>query len=126
SFPAISADGRSVAFFSQAKNLVANDLTGGGGIFWRDLQSGSTASVTTNGSAVSLFSMSSDGRFVAYFSGTLSTRRFAVWDSQAKANIYSSSFVGAPLSLALSPDGQPLIFQSSSNLDHSIIAHDLK
>ena len=125
SFPAISADGRSVAFFSQAKNLVANDLTGGGEIFWRDLQSGSTASVTTNGSALSLFSMSSDGRFVAYFSGTLSTRRFAVWDSQAKANIYSSSLVGAPLGLALSPDGQTLIFQSSSNLDHSIIAHDL-
>ncbi|HXT39066.1 MAG TPA: hypothetical protein VN887_03495 [Candidatus Angelobacter sp.] len=125
SSPLISSDGRYVAFFSQAKNIVSNDFSSGGEIFWCDMQSGSTISASTNGNALSLLSMSSDGRYVAYASGSAFNLKFAVWDSQIGANTYTSSSVGAPVSFTLSPDGGILVFQSSSNLDHSIIAHSL-
>src|SRR5438477_429432 len=65
SSPQISSDGRYVAFYSKAKNLVPNDSSGGGEIFWRDIQSGLSVSVTTNGNALDLFSLTADGRYVA-------------------------------------------------------------
>lgn len=48
----VSADGRFVAFSSEASNLVPNDLNGAGDIFVHDLQTGAppgepVASVTT-------------------------------------------------------------------------------
>src|SRR6185312_2469942 len=64
SAPAISADGRDVAFLSQAGNLVPNDLNNSVDVFWRDLETGATTSATTAGSATS-FTMSADGRRIA-------------------------------------------------------------
>jgi Tol biopolymer transport system component len=70
--PAISADGRHVAFASYASNLVADDV----GLDWRvyvhDRETGQTerVSVATDGSEPSLPSglpcISADGRFVAF------------------------------------------------------------
>ena len=123
SSPVLSSDGRYLAFFSMAKNLVSNDFTAGGEIFWRDTQGGITVSVSTNGRASNLLSMTADGRYVAYASG-LPARLF-VWDSQAGSNIYASPSTAPSFYFTLGRDGRALVFQSSTNLDHTVIARDL-
>jgi CSLREA domain-containing protein len=72
----IGADGRYVAFFSTASNLVAADSNGVGDVFVRDRQTNITERVSVSntgaqanaGAAVP--AMSSDGRFVAFHSGS--------------------------------------------------------
>ncbi len=72
--PAISADGRSVAFYSAASNLVAGDTNGTQDVFVRDRVSGATTrvSVATGGSQAKgdsgRVAISADGRYVAFFS----------------------------------------------------------
>ncbi len=76
--PSISADGRFVAFSSDASNLVPGDNNGEGDIFVRDRKEGTTerVSVSTAGvgngtdalSSYSFSSISADGRFVAFSS----------------------------------------------------------
>jgi Tol biopolymer transport system component len=46
--PALSADGRFVAFESDASDLVAGDGNGGTDVFWRDLLGGTTRLVSVN------------------------------------------------------------------------------
>gem|GEM_PF-2606427 len=71
-FPSISADGRYVAFYSQANNLVDGDTNGTGDTFIHDRQTGETAlvSVASNGTQSNGFSywpsISTDGRYVAF------------------------------------------------------------
>ncbi|MEX2158554.1 MAG: flexitail domain-containing putative surface protein [Dehalococcoidia bacterium] len=71
---AISADGRFVAFWSDATNLVAGDTNGVADAFVRDRQTGTTERVSvdnagTEGNAFSHpTSISADGRFVAFWS----------------------------------------------------------
>lgn len=73
--PVISADGRYVAFFSDATNLTAADTNGTLDVFLRDIVSGTTTLVshafggtqTGNGSSHQQC-ISSDGRFVAFYS----------------------------------------------------------
>ena len=73
-FPAISADGRYVAFWSRASNLVAGDTNEEYDVFLRDRQTGTTerVSVDSDGNEAnsrSLFSaISADGRYVAFAS----------------------------------------------------------
>jgi Tol biopolymer transport system component len=124
SAPQISSDGRYVAFYSKAKNLVLNDQTATGGIFWRDTQSGLTASVNTNGGASALFSLAADGRYVAA-AIVFPVRQLFVWDAQARANTYATFLAAGTSSFVLSPDGRTLITQSTNNVDRTIIAHDL-
>jgi Tol biopolymer transport system component len=72
--PAISADGRYVAFYSDASNLVSGDTNGARDVFVRDLQTGETTrvSVSTSGAEANGDSfapaLSSDGRYVAFAS----------------------------------------------------------
>jgi Tol biopolymer transport system component len=74
--PAISANGRYVAFESSASNLVPNDTNGGTDIFVRDMVARTTerVSVTATGAQVASFipgdlpSVSADGRYVAFIS----------------------------------------------------------
>ncbi|MEV8314914.1 hypothetical protein AB0Q95_12130 [Streptomyces sp. NPDC059900] len=72
--PAISADGRYVAFVSASRNLVANDTNGTPDAFVRDLRTGTTerVSVRSNGKAshgvVREVSLSPDGRYVVFTS----------------------------------------------------------
>ena len=74
-FPALSADGRYVAFFSLATNLVQGATSGTGNIYLRDLKAGTTEllSVGLHGEEGDGFSIdpsiSADGRFVAFKSG---------------------------------------------------------
>ena len=73
--PVLSADGRFVAFGSDASDLTANDDTNGlPDVFVRDLQMGTTTLVSStglnrSGNSVSNFPViSADGRFVAFTS----------------------------------------------------------
>ena len=72
--PALSADGRFVAFESYAGNLVPKDTNGRGDVFMRDRKMGTTQRVSqgpggiqTNGDSEEP-TMSADGRFVAFIS----------------------------------------------------------
>ncbi len=73
-FPALSADGRLVAFESDATNLVATDTNGATDVFVHDRLTGTTerVSVASGGSQGNGFSagpvLSGDGRFVAFVS----------------------------------------------------------
>ena len=70
--PSISADGRFVAFSSDADNLVAGDVNSSEDIFVRDRQSGTTTLVSVDDNGVlgngdsKNPSISADGRFVAF------------------------------------------------------------
>ena len=70
--PLVSANGRFVAFQSDADNLVLNDVNGWPDVFVRDRQAGSTelVSVSTKGAQADGFSarpsISAGGRFVAF------------------------------------------------------------
>jgi len=72
--PAISADGRFVAFFSEATNLVPEDNNGTFDLFLRDRQEGVTELISVSltggpGNGMSIFPViSADGRFVAFCS----------------------------------------------------------
>jgi Tol biopolymer transport system component len=72
--PAISADGRYVAFESMASNLAANDGNGAADVFVHDRQSGTTARVSVSaagqegqGSSHGP-ALSGDGRYIAFWS----------------------------------------------------------
>ncbi len=79
-FPSLSEDGRYVAFWSRASNLVAGDTGGSDDVFVRDRNTDTTerVSVTYNGSQANSDSypgaynyhggISSDGRYVAFLS----------------------------------------------------------
>ncbi len=75
SYPSISADGRYVAFHSEATNLVSGDTNGRDDIFVRDTQTGTTTrvSLATGGAEANHGSrypaISADGRYVAFESG---------------------------------------------------------
>jgi len=70
--PSISADGRYVAFFSHASNLVPGDTNGKADVFVHDRVTGQTTRVSvasdgTEGNGYSWFpSISADGRYVAF------------------------------------------------------------
>src|SRR3981189_1487676 len=72
--PSISADGRYVAFRSDASNLVPGDTNFLADVFVRDLQTGAITRVSTNASGdqgnsfSSNPSISADGRYVEFIS----------------------------------------------------------
>ncbi len=72
----ISSDGRSVAFWSTASNLVAEDTNGWSDIFVRDLNRGTTIRVSVDSSGAQGNSdshspaLDSEGRFVAFTSNS--------------------------------------------------------
>ena len=136
--PAISADGRLVAFASQASNLVAGDTNARADVFVHDRDTGATTRVSvasdgTQGNAGSnnavgsgTPALSADGRFVAFSSGATNlvagdTNTWAdvfVHDRSTRATTRVSvasdgtqgdGNVGAP---ALSADGRFVAFES--------------
>jgi WD40 repeat protein len=131
-FPAISADGLFVAFYSTATNLVAGDTNACSDVFVRDLSAGTTELVSVDSSGTQgndqsySGAISSDGRFVAFTSlstnfvpgdtnGLLdvfvrdrlhgTTERVSIDSSGAQADAYS----WFP---ALSADGSLVAFES--------------
>ena len=73
-FPAISADGRFVAYHSYANNLVTGDTNGQPDVFVHDRQTGMTTRVSVGSGGVQAnrgsnsAAISADGRFVAFLS----------------------------------------------------------
>jgi hypothetical protein len=92
-FPDITPDGRYVAFMATASNLVADDTNGVADIFVRDRTLGTTTRVSVatdgtqaNGHSYSIgVSISSDGRFVAFYS---SATNLAANDTNAQDDIF--------------------------------------
>jgi Tol biopolymer transport system component len=89
--PAISADGRYVAFSSLATNLVANDTNGASDIFIHDRQTGQTTRVSVdnvgnqgNGNSI-LPGLSADGRFVAFISDATN---LVTGDTNGKSDVF--------------------------------------
>ncbi len=130
-FPSISADGRYVAFFSYASNLIAGDTNSNCDVFVRDRQAGVTdrVSVTNSGAQASgcsdLPSMSADGRYVAFASNGLGTANWDIFvrDRQAgTTTLVSVSSGGGGGNAtsdwpAISADGRYVAFMSdASNL----------
>lgn len=132
----ISADGRFVAFDSEADNLVTGDVNGFGDVFLRDLQLGTTVlvSTTTGGAQANGGSgspvVSADGRYVAFESGatnlaaTADTNGFTdvyVKDTQTGAVTRASlSSTGAEPNnetavLSISGDGRYVVFDSDAD-----------
>jgi len=128
----VSADGRYVAFESDATNLVAGDTNLFSDVFVRDLQDGTTAraSVGAGGSQVHDRSVdpsiSSDGRHVAFWSyayglapGDINTSwDVFLRDMQTGTNeLMSVGPIGAPGNdnstlAAMTPDGRFVAFES--------------
>ena len=134
--PALSADGRYLAFFSEATNLVPNDENDFNDVFLYDRQTGLTTRVSvnteggdSNGNSFEP-ALSADGRYVAFASeaknlvpddGKNVVRDVFVYDRQTGtisrvsgepdgANANDAS--GRP---ALTPDGRLVAFQSSAS-----------
>ncbi|CAK0778928.1 hypothetical protein CCP2SC5_860003 [Azospirillaceae bacterium] len=135
SSPKISEDGRYVVFQSESQNLVAGDTNGVPDIFVKDMKTGTITRVSTasNGAEGNGYSsqpsISSDGRYIAFFSkasnlasgdtnasldvfvkdmqtGTIT--RVSMSDNGVQGN-YSSSY------LSISSDGSYISFKSQAD-----------
>jgi len=121
--PAISGDGRYVAFTSSADNLVAGDTNKALDVFVRDLQAQTTALVSVssdgvdpgNGDSYSPV-ISTNGRYVLFFSkannlaaGSYSGANLFFRDLQTGINYALTSGAGAS-SAAMTPDGRLVAF----------------
>ena len=135
SLPAISANGRYVAFTSGATNLVPDDTNGDFDVFVRDRRNGTTrlVSVSSTGVQGNLTSqspsISSDGRFVAFWSDSSNlvpgdtnddadvfvrdlqaqtTERVSIGDDEAQ-------LVGSSANPEISGNGRFVIFDTSTS-----------
>lgn len=141
--PSISADGRFIAFYSGASNLVPNDSNNHSDIFVHDIQTGQTTLVSINadgtpgnsdsGGFLDDLSISADGRYVAFRSyasnlvngDTNDTVDIFVYDRQTgqttRASVASDGSEGNGQSgffgVSISADGRYVAFYSeASNL----------
>jgi len=125
--PAISADGRFVAFDSTASNLVAGDTNTVRDVFLRDLQTGTTtrASVDSAGAQRDRTSsnpaLSADGRFVAFQANRAAGRSdILVYDRNSGVSTLVSTSTSGVVgnhdaeNPVLSPDGRFVAFESSA------------
>jgi Tol biopolymer transport system component len=146
SAPRISADGRFVAFASQATNLVAGDTNGESDVFVRDLQTGALEriSVAAAGEPADGPSegpaLSADGRYVAFAStssnlipGENGAGATKVWDVyrrdrtagttvRVSANLSGGKGDGHSFAPAISADGRYVAFASHAR---NLITSDL-
>jgi Tol biopolymer transport system component len=135
--PAISADGRFVAFRTQSSTFVAGDSSSGMDVFVKDTQTGALTCVSTSSSGargdgasgLNSLAISANGRFVAFESGaanlvpddTNGKRDVFLKDTQTGATtLVSASAAGAPgeedsyQSIAISADGRFVAFSSDA------------
>jgi uncharacterized repeat protein (TIGR01451 family) len=152
-YPAISGDGRFVAFVSEADNLVSGDRNGVADVFVRDRQLGTTERVSVGSNAVEADgsskgpAISADGRFVAFHSDAqnlvpggnpfLFTDQVYIRDrATGTTEIISVNNAGeAGNSLSFQPDisddGRFVVFSSSADnlvpgaqFGHQVYLHD--
>ncbi|PWK80750.1 WD40 repeat protein [Lentzea atacamensis] len=128
--PALSADGRFVAFVSSAANLVAGDTNGVDDVFVTDMVSGRVERVSGgNGPAFGSPAISADGRYVAFRSEASTLVEddtngvadvFLTDRASGKVTRISTSASGAQgdklvhHGLAMSADGRLVVFPSAA------------
>jgi Tol biopolymer transport system component len=102
-----SQDGRYVAFLcrTNASTAITN-------LFWRDMSSGITHSVSGSAHPSQPVSLSANGQRLAYFS---SSSWLCVWSASSLSNIYANTDVGLT-SAAISPAGNRVLYQAASQL----------
>jgi len=122
--PSISADGRYVAFFSWASNLVVGDSNGSGDIFVHDRVTRETTCVSvasdgTQGNRYSFFpSISADDRYVAFDSWA---SNLVVGDTNGVSDIFVHDRVtGETSRVSVSTDGM----QGNQNSETTSISAD--
>jgi Tol biopolymer transport system component len=135
--PSLSADGRYVAFWSYASNLVSGDTNGKMDIFVHDRQTGQTTRVSIASDGMQgntdtgyfTISISADGRYVAFYSAasnlvsgdTNNAEDVFVHDRQSaqttRVSIASDGAQGNSTSEgpSISADGRYVAFQSSAS-----------
>ncbi|MBM4268317.1 MAG: DUF4215 domain-containing protein [Deltaproteobacteria bacterium] len=125
--PAISGDGRWVAFDSSASNLVASDTNTIRDVFLHDRDTATTIRVSVDGAGAertrpsSRPAVSEDGRFVAFEANRSSKiTDILVWDRESGVStLVSTDSAGAAgdgtsENPVLSPDGRFVAFESAS------------
>jgi Tol biopolymer transport system component len=128
--PALSADGRFVAFVSSASNLVAGDTNGVDDVFVTDMRTGHVTRVSGgNGPAFGSPAISADGRYVAFRSEASTLAEgdtngvadvFLADRSSGKVTRISTSASGEQgdklvhHGLAMSADGRLVVFPSAA------------
>lgn len=135
--PAVSGDGRFVAFASDATNLVAGDTNASSDAFVHDVSNGETTRVSVDsagaqgnfGSAMrGGYQISADGRFVAFDSAA---SNLVAGDTNAATDCFvhdrltgvttrlnvttSGAQAGGATAPAISPDGRHFVFESSAS-----------
>jgi murein DD-endopeptidase MepM/ murein hydrolase activator NlpD len=151
-YSSISADGRYVAFASDATNLVPGDTNSVGDVFVHDRQTGQTSrvSVSSDGTQQSddwrdFPSISADGRYIAFASDASNLTPVDIWyapdvfvhDRQlrqtARVSVASDGTGGGPsTSPSISANGQHVAFGSwagdlvpnDTNGERDIFVHD--
>jgi Ca2+-binding RTX toxin-like protein len=135
STPSISADGRFVAFYSQASNLVPGDTNNNNDIFVRDTLTNTTTRVSLDSAGNQAnfgsngdFSISADGRFVAFSSAATNlvpgdtNRDYDIFVRDTLTNTTTRVSVdsagnqgnGGSYSASISPDGRFVAFDSNA------------
>jgi Tol biopolymer transport system component len=126
--PSISADGRYVAFYSEASTLVIGDdrpvfCSSGGDVFVRDLQAGTTSRVSVNAAGTSVGasggpSITPDGRYVAFLSdlgrAAYIHDRAAGSTTQLRLTVDGARPNGGIEELSISADGRHVTFSSDA------------
>lgn len=133
--PSISADGRYIAFFSQASNLIAGDTNGVGDAFLHDRQTGQTSRVSEDSAGIQgnqeteYPTISADGKFIAFASRATNLvpgDTNGVYDifvkdqitgQTSRVSLDSSGMAGNASSFnpCISADGRFVAFQSWAN-----------
>lgn len=134
--PAMSSDGRFIAFASQAHNLIASDLNDCTDIYLRDVQAGTTTRVSVGPGGLepigdSTFPcISSDGRFIAFQSAAANITsqpapngvpyvclhdRMTGSTARVVTATWTSLAAGGTTNPALSPDGRWIAFSSTES-----------
>ncbi|NDJ36922.1 MAG: hypothetical protein GYB64_19905, partial [Chloroflexi bacterium] len=131
--PTLSADGRFIAFASEATNLVPDDTNNRNDVFLHDRETGTTTRISVAPDGTELDDLSSapdlspDGRYVAFIS---SATNLVDRDTSGGWNVYihdrqtgtttlqpdtidGSATGGATYSPSLSADGQAVAFEST-------------
>jgi Tol biopolymer transport system component len=119
--PAISANGRYIAFTSSARDLVSNSVANGANIYVRDLQLGTTVLASLNIPSVDLGNYSpmidASGRHVAYFNNSNGVASLFYTDLQSNVTVEVSQNTGSNVvTSAMTPDGRYVAFAGQPEL----------
>lgn len=123
--PSLSADGRYVAFYSDATNLVDGLVVGERNIYLRDRVAGTTTivSVGAGGEAAngpSLFpSISADGRYVAFQS---QASNLVAGDTNGASDIFVRDVVAGVTERACAVEGDRFSFTPALSADGRVVA----